>query len=190
VLSHQHLVCRLLDLLVCEQNWQDQNYLRFDPRVWLSLLFCRDKIEVVINLVVIAKLVGSLESLKTCVHSIKDDLMFSDEVLNDKQECALADGGVQDDLEVFHELFESLDGPVSQNELHMVIFQVFFLHLSNHSFKVDYHNHLISVGFPSTEVQSPTFELVYFVCGWLQALRVINDAEESLRAIFFLLWVL
>lgn len=116
--------------------------------------------------------------------------MLSDEVLNDEQECALADGWIQDDLKVFHELLESLYSPVSQNELHMVVFQVFFLHLSDHSFKVDNHDHLISVGLPPAEVKSPTFELVYFVSGWLRALRVIDDAQESLRAIFFLLWVL
>lgn len=67
-------------------------------------------------------------------------------------ECALTDGGVQYELKVFLELFETFYSTVPEHQLKVVLFQVSFLYFADYAFKMDDHDQFVLVADTSTEI--------------------------------------
>ena len=139
-----------------------------------ALLVRRDQVEVSIYLVVVEELVGALEGLQARVHPVEGDGVLADQVFHDQPQRALADGRVQDDLEVLEQLFETFDRAMAERQMQAVLAQIFLLDFADNPFEVDDHDHLVPVALPPAKVQPPALELEDPVGLGLHELRVVK----------------
>ena len=67
---------------------------------------------------------------------------------------------------------------MSQDEQQVVVIQILLSHLTNHSFKLDNHEHFALVAWPAAEVEAPAFKLEDAVRFGLEVFTVIEQRRE------------
>jgi len=179
VLHEEVLIRDFLDFFMRKKDRNDEDGKLFYFRIGLSVHIGRHQIEIRIDLVVVAKLIRSIESLGTQVHGIEYNPMLSNEVLDDQEQRTLTDGRVEDDLEVFEQLFEALNCAMAKDKLHAVFLEISFLHFANDSLEMDNHDHFVPMALPAAEIEPTAFRLVDAVCARLDTIRVVNKVRES-----------
>ena len=87
-------------------------------------------------------------------------------------------------MEVFKQLFETFDSPMSQYKLQRVFLKIFLFNFPDDSLKVNDHDHFIFVTGSAAKIHPATFELKNSLRLWLHELRVVNEVGKPLRPVF------
>lgn len=94
------------------------------------------------------------------INGIEDNIVLPNEMLYHYEESAFAERRVENHLEVFQKLLETLHCPMAKDKLYAVFLQVFLLNFADDTFEMYDHYHLIFVRLSTTKIESAALGLI------------------------------